>query len=248
VSDNECCCRAGIDRLFAIRADMEDSSTDDALLAMATRDASQLSATAFRSKYSVPPDVFRASGIDALRYRGEYVHDGFVVPDGDGDTEEASSALTEVCSSNIVTGKRKRKPPQSIYDDPEFKQQVESVFLADIPGDELVAALEDDIDDIEVTSEDDESAAQEAGSTLSEASSSDDDYIESCDDSDSDLALTDDDDLLPACPMRHDMSRGGACQSAAQPASQPASQPAPQPASQPASQPALASLDSARRQ
>jgi hypothetical protein len=79
---------------------------------------------------------------------GECEDEEIIYGDSDDDT-----AICAIASSNIIEGKRVRKPVQK-YQDPDY----EKIVMKDIPKNEIEAALVDsDIDDDESDDEDEES-------------------------------------------------------------------------------------------
>ena len=81
---------------------------------------------------------------------GTYVFDDFVVKDAEDPVETCSastSLLVDVDPANIVTGKRRRCAPKTIYEEKEFSRAIASTMLADVPADEIAAAVEEDCDD-----------------------------------------------------------------------------------------------------
>ena len=91
-----------------------------------------------------------------------YVLDGFVVADTD-DVQTSRPPGTEVDERNIVTGKRRRRGTRFIYEDPEFADAVASTMLADVPPDELDAAISGDCGDAVILSDSDSDSDSEDG-------------------------------------------------------------------------------------
>ena len=100
----------------------------------------------FVGKYTFTKAEWERHGETLLADR-DYVYDDFVVRDdtedgqGDAAATQCTTPLTDIDSSNIVTGTRKRRAPRTIYDEPDFQEQVASMMLADVPDAEMEAAL-----------------------------------------------------------------------------------------------------------
>tara|TARA_B100000886_G_scaffold330819_1_gene281654 strand:+ start:1720 stop:2235 length:516 start_codon:yes stop_codon:yes gene_type:complete len=80
-----------------------------------------------------------------------YVLDGFVVADTD-EVQTSRHPGTDVDARNIVTGKRRRRSTKFIYEDPDFADAVATTMLADVPQDELDAAISGDCGDAVILS------------------------------------------------------------------------------------------------
>jgi hypothetical protein len=131
-------------------------------------------------------DLEEADSEDSPGSEDEYELDGFVVADDDESVApETTSTLTDVDQSNILPpGKRRRRSTRTIYDEPEFQEQLSDTLLADVPDDELMAALVDDTADVDAGTNSDEYED-------SSCEDDDDDGFES--EASEDLACTDDD-------------------------------------------------------
>lgn len=103
-------------------------------------------------------DLEAADSEDSPGSDDEYELDGFVVADDDDSAASgATSTLTDVDQANILPpGKRRRRSTRTIYDEPEFQEQMSDTLLADVPADELEAALVDDTDDVDAGTNSDE--------------------------------------------------------------------------------------------
>jgi hypothetical protein len=84
----------------------------------------------------------------------EYLFDGFVVNDDEAAPVLAHSSRVDVDVKNIITGKRKRRATQTIYDDPEFAVAFAEQMMSDIPETERTAALDDECDDAIILTDD----------------------------------------------------------------------------------------------
>ena len=90
-------------------------------------------------------DLEEADNEDSPESDEEYVLDDFVVADEDDSEASVTTALTDVDQSNILPpGKRRRRSTRTIYDEPDFQEQISETMLADVPDDELDAALSDE--------------------------------------------------------------------------------------------------------
>jgi X-linked retinitis pigmentosa GTPase regulator len=80
-------------------------------------------------------------------------------------TKEESNKrdLEDINSSNILTGKRTRKPVKRFEDDLFQSEEYKKMMLCDIPEDELNAALEDDFSSDEEEGEEDDDYEDENG-------------------------------------------------------------------------------------
>lgn len=90
-----------------------------------------------------------------------YVLDGFVVADTD-EVQTSRHSGTDVDARNIVTGKRRRRTTKFIYEDPDFADAVAMTMLADVPQDELDAAISGDCGDAIILSDSDSDSDTEA--------------------------------------------------------------------------------------
>lgn len=91
---------------------------------------------------------------------GTYVIDDFVVEDAEDPVQAcatSTSLLVDVDPANIVTGKRRRCAPKTIYEEEEFSSAIASTMLADVPADEISAAVEEECDDACIESDEDSS-------------------------------------------------------------------------------------------
>ena len=188
------------------------SDPDATILAKVASDAEALSDSAFAAKYRTTKEEFRARGVSALGNASAYLEDGFVVSDDKEDAQERGTSLTNVCATNIVTGKRKRRAPRTIWDDPDFQEQIASAYLADVPDEEMAAALASDVPDAAISSGDEDEdadadadeeddgagrpAAAAAAAVAAASASDDEDYEIDTDD----MEITDDEDEDEAAP------------------------------------------------
>jgi hypothetical protein len=92
-----------------------------------------------------------------------YVFDGFVVADTD-EVQTLRPPGTEVDERNIVTGKRRRRSTRFIYEDPDFADAVATTMLADVPPDELDAAISGDCGDAVILTDSDSGSGSDSDS------------------------------------------------------------------------------------
>jgi len=131
------------------------------------------------------PALALADEADAPPPDDEYELDGFVVADEDAD-DGNTTQLTDVDEANILPpGKRVRRATRTIYDEPDFQVQFSDVMLADVPDDEVAAALGDDTD----TPADEDDPVDAGGDDHSDGGG---DYEPGVTDSDDDIELDDD--------------------------------------------------------
>ena len=101
------------------------------------------------------PGLEKSDEDDAPDPDDEYELDGFVVADSDEvkpAEADSRSRITDVDESNILPpGKRRRKSTRTIYEEPEFQAQLSETMLADVPADEIEAAVEENVDDCSET-------------------------------------------------------------------------------------------------
>ena len=84
----------------------------------------------------------------------------------DGDVDYDSNDTAAIDESNILPGTRQRRPPTNYYE--ENAADFRGIFLADVPDDEVGAAVTDDSGDSIASSTDYTSSGSGSGSTDSE--------------------------------------------------------------------------------